>query len=97
MRILFNSKQVAYKSPFGALTPGQSCELHIHIPSDVNARSVRCLIQSEDGRPVQEVSLEYRIKRGPYDIFRGSFSLAERGLYFYYFSIVIIHTYCKIL
>ncbi len=88
MRILFNSKQAAYKSPFGTLTPGQNCEIHIHIPSDVNAREVKCLLQCEDGRPVQEVSLEYRIKRGPYDIFRGSFSLAERGLYFYYFSII---------
>ena len=28
MRILFDSKQEAFKTPFGCLTPGQTCTLH---------------------------------------------------------------------
>ena len=37
MRILFDSKQLLYKDPFGTLVPGQSCTLHIHIPESVGA------------------------------------------------------------
>ncbi len=87
MRILFDSKLPIYKTPFGTLTPGQSCQLNLHIPSDVHAREVNCLLQTEDGAPYLTVPMEYRFKRGAYDIFRGTFALADRGLYFYYFTI----------
>ena len=43
MRILYDSKQAQFKSPFGTLTPGESCVLHIHIPSSVQARQVLCV------------------------------------------------------
>ena len=87
MRILFDSKQPQFKSPFGTLIPQQNCTLHIHIPSAVQARRVECRIQSEQGQPEQTVAMEYAKKHGAYDIFRGNFSLAEPGLYFYYFHI----------
>ena len=29
MRILYDSKQPQFKTPFGTLTPGQVCTLHI--------------------------------------------------------------------
>ncbi len=87
MRILYNSKLLIHKDPFGVLTPGQSCTLNIHIPASVGASRVLCVLQNENGVPVTEVPMAYRMKRGAYDLFRGQFSLAERGLYFYYFRI----------
>ena len=36
MRILFDSKETIFKTPFGTLCQGQECQLHIHIPSTVN-------------------------------------------------------------
>ncbi len=37
MRILYDSKQLHHKTPFGTLTPGESCTLCIHIPATVAA------------------------------------------------------------
>ena len=88
MRILYDSKQLQFKSPFGTLTPGQACTLHIHIPHTVQAKSVECILQAENGTHVQTTTLEYAKKLGAYEIFKGSFSMEKPGLYFYYFRII---------
>lgn len=87
MRILFDSKQLIYKNPFGTLVPGEKCVLHIHIPSSVQAAQVKCVLTHEDGTPAQEVPLHYEQTKGAYVVFGGEFSLPEPGLYFYYFWI----------
>ena len=87
MRILFDSKQLAYKTPFGTLEPEQVCTLTIHVPADVQTTKVECLISREDGTHVMTVEMPYKMKKGPYDLFQGKFSFAQPGLYFYYFYI----------
>ena len=87
MRILFDSKSLRHKDPFGTLVPGQSCGLCVHVPESVGARLVSCLISREDGACQKTVELRQREVRGPYCLFRGDFSLEERGLYFYYFTV----------
>ena len=87
MRILFDSKKLQYKDPFGTLIPGQVCTLHIHIPSAVQSIKVECVINHEHGTEAQVVEMSYRKKQGPYDIFQGTFNLPECGLFFYYFRI----------
>ena len=88
MRILFDSQQLMYKSPFGTLVPQQECTLHIHIPCSVRTTGVECLLQAEDGKPVKTVLLSLAETRGVYDVFRGSFAFENTGLYFYYFRIL---------
>lgn len=87
MRILFDSKKQEFKTPFGTLIPEQGCTLNIHIPSAVGAKKVECVLQNDRGAEVMVISMEYAMKKGAYDFFRGSFSLHEPGLYFYYFRI----------
>ena len=87
MRILFDSKKLQYKDPFGTLTPDQECTLHIHIPSTVQATQVECIINHEYGATAQTVLMSFKKKEGPYDIFRGTFSIQECGLFFYFFRI----------
>ena len=87
MRILFDSKQTQFKTPFGTLIPEEKCTLHIHIPSSVDAKLVECVFQKEDGSPAQIMTMEYAMKQGAYDIFRGSFSFDAPGLFFYFFRI----------
>ena len=72
MRILYDSKLLAHKDPFGTLTPGQKCKLSIHIPTAVQATQVVCLVQREDGTPYGEFILKYRMKKGPYELFSGN-------------------------
>ena len=87
MRILFDSKQLIYKDPFGTLVPDQTCTLNIHIPSSVQATAVTCIVTHEDGSEAFSFPLTYKIKKGAYEIFQGKFSFAQTGLYFYYFRI----------
>ena len=87
MRILYDSKQLPYKSPFGTLVPGQVCTLNIHIPATVQTTSVTCELLYDDHSPAQSVSFEFLTKKGAYDIYQGKFSLQHPALYFYYFRI----------
>ena len=50
MRILYDSKLSQYKTPFGTLTPGQMCTVHIHIPCAVRTTAVTLLLKYEDGK-----------------------------------------------
>ncbi len=92
MRILFDSKQLAFKNPFGTLTPGQSCTLCVHIPASVEATRVVCCLQREDGTHLPPVEMEYWKKTGAYELFRCKFSLDTCGLYFYHFHITARHS-----
>ena len=87
MRILFDSKQLIHKSPFGTLTPDQVCTLQIHIPVTVEATQVTCILQYESGTTAQQFDLVKDAKKGAYEIFKGEFSIPQTGLYFYYFYI----------
>ena len=87
MRILFDSKQLKFKDPFGTLVPKQDCTLNIHIPCAVGTTEVECIINHEHGANALTIPMGYRMKDGPYDIFTGRFSIEEPGLYYYFFRI----------
>ena len=87
MRILFDSKLPQFKTPFGCLTPGQDCTLNIHIPSTVQAVNVTVILNYEHGQTAQLIPMEPAGKKGPYEIFRATFSIPNEGLYFYYFRV----------
>lgn len=87
MRILFDSKQLTFKSPFGTLIPRQVCTLHIHIPSAVQSTKVECIVCHQDGSPAMTVPMTLQETLGCYEIFKGEFSFQDTGLYFYYFYI----------
>ena len=85
MRILFDSKQLIHKNPFGTLTPGQTCTLHVHIPAVAQAVGARCCFQYADGAEAFSVPMTCTEYRGAYGIYEASFSIPQTGLYFYYF------------
>ena len=89
MRILFDSKVLYYKDPFGTLLPGENCTLRIRIPISVASKGAECLICDERGTPVQSVPMMLQETLDPYQVFSGNFHLEQPGLYFYYF---LIHT-----
>ncbi len=87
MRILYDSKQTQFKTPFGTLVPQQECKLHIHIPTSVGTTAVQLELLYENSSPAKTVSMELLKTYGAYDVYRCSFSIAEPGLYFYFFRI----------
>ena len=87
MRILFDSKQAKFKTPFGTLNPMEECTLHIHIPATVGTTAVTCVVEREDGSFCKYVPFRFLEAKGAYEIYRASFSFQETGLFFYYFRI----------
>ena len=88
MRILYDSKLPQYKTPFGTLTPGQVCTVHIHIPCAVGTTAVTLLLKYEDGKTdAQTIELTKQADKGAYEVWGGDFSIPHTGLYFYYFYI----------
>ena len=81
MRILFDSKSLSHKDPFGTLLPNQNCTLHIHIPTTVNATAVQCLIRLDSSSDEITASMTFAERRGSYDVFSGTFSLTQPGHY----------------
>ena len=87
MRILFNSRDSAFKTPFGTLIPEQICTLHVHVPVTVQAEFLTCELLYEDHSPARSIKLTLEETRDVYHIFGGSFTLNTPALYFYYFRV----------
>ena len=87
MRILYDSKELRFKDPFGTLTPEQACTLHIHVPASVQATKVTCELLYEDHSAAQTVTLSKESQQGPYQIFGGTLTINTPALYFYYFRV----------
>ena len=87
MRILYDSKQLKHKTPFGTLTPDKKCTMTIYVPATVQATMISCILTRADGSHAMNADLPFKEKEGPYDIFQGTFSVYDTGLYFYYFYI----------
>ena len=49
MRILYDSKDLKFKKPFGCVCENQSCEISVHIPVTVNTLSVRLVLTDDCG------------------------------------------------
>ena len=86
MRILYNSKNEYYKSPFGCLRQNEVCRLRIKIPTDCPTVSVNLCIRNETGF---EMSVPFRkeAENEGYEVYTTEFSLFLNDLYFYFFKI----------
>ncbi len=87
MRILFDSKKLIHKDPFGTLTPCENCTLNIHIPANVGAVKAECVICMDGTNEERIIPMAATEVKGAYVVFTGNFSLDTCGLYFYYFRV----------
>lgn len=88
MRILYDSKNLKYKTPFGTLKVGEVCKLRLDIPSSCMAKEVFLLLSNEHTGIELKFPMCLSQKEDMYDIFTLKFSLDFAGLYFYKFFIV---------
>ena len=88
MRILFDSKSLNHKKPFGTLVPDETCQLNVHIPISVDTRKVECILTGDDGATIlQTIPFTKKDTVAPYEIWSCEFSLPHTGLFFYYFRV----------
>ncbi len=85
MRILFDSKQEKYKTPYGCLRENEKCKITVEVPKSCPAKQVKLVIEAENGFEMK-VPAEKTEGTGDYDSFSCEFSLYRRGLYRYYFE-----------
>lgn len=86
MRILYNSRDLQYKTPFGTARTGQSCFLRIDIPKTCAAVRVTLVAEDCDGKPYREIPFSRAGETADYVLWRTEFTL-DRGLYFYWFRV----------
>ena len=84
MRILYNSKNLIFKNPYGCLEQGKDCTISIHIPT--SCHTTKALICFE-GEKETNIELFKTHTKDAYDIFSSTFTLNDPGLYFYHFHI----------
>ncbi len=87
MRILYDSKNLKYKSPFGCLKENEPCTMHIDIPSSCKAHEVKLVLKNEHTGEFCEELFSFEKTQGDYDVFACEFSIDAPGLYFYKFHI----------
>ena len=87
LRILYNSLDSAYKTPFGVLTPKQNCTMTVAIPVSVQTTQVVLVLQRENGTHFRDVEFCLDHVEGPYEYYRVEFSFNAAGLFFYFFKI----------
>ena len=87
LRILYNSKELQYKTPFGVLKPEEICRMTVSVPVSCRTQSVELVIEEENGKPYRNVMFTEVETEDLYEHHRVEFALEEPGLYFYYFRI----------
>ena len=89
MRILYDSKLSAYKTPFGVLRRNEECRISIDIPLSCKTRSVKLELFGENGGFYAAFLLKSeQCKLADYQKWSCTFSIEQAGLYFYRFYIV---------
>ena len=54
MRILFDSRDAAHKTPFGCIRTGQRCILRLFIPATCHATGVKLMLENCENAPAGE-------------------------------------------
>lgn len=65
LRILYNSRDLSHKVPFGTVTPGQLCTLRVHIPQHCHTQKSLCRLLREDGTLLPGGSHALRFRCAP--------------------------------
>ncbi len=86
MNILYDSKNGAFKTPFGALHQDEKCSISIKIPRTFAVLNVFIVIEC-DGVFFKKIPLLWENLDFGYDVYSATFYLEKTGLYFYYFEI----------
>ena len=91
MRILFDSKNEQYKSPFGTVVPKELCAFHIWIPVSCLTTAVELVFRCDRTAEEHAEPLRWERREGDYDIWGGTCSFPSPDLYFYWFRITTEH------
>lgn len=87
LRILYDSQDLAHKTPFGVVTPEEACTMTVAIPQSCQTTQVVLVLQRENGTLFREVEFCLDRVEAPYEYYTVKFCFQKPGLFFYYFRI----------
>lgn len=87
MRILYDSKNLKFKSPFGTLKQNESCSIAVLVPQHCKTTSVYIKLKTAELKEAFCFKLYKEKEENDYEIYRCNFSIDKAGLYFYCFYI----------
>ncbi len=88
-RILYDSKDRDYKSPFGCIKENEECKISIDVPKSCPVIKIFLVLSREDGLNLTVPLVKRADEKAKFewdDRYSCSFSLYSPGLYFYYFK-----------
>lgn len=86
MSVIFNSLDLAYKTPFGAVPSGEKIIFTLRVPINYGCQTPFLFIK-KDGQDPQQIQLNKTGQENNTDIFQLVYTAGEVGLYFYYFDL----------
>ena len=87
MRILYDSKNLKFKSPFGPIKQNESCSIAVLIPQHCKTTSVYLVLKNHEYIETARFLMTKKGEEDLYEKYTCEFSLDETGLYFYCFYI----------
>ncbi len=82
----FDSRNLTYKTPFGAVKTHQRVRILFPVHKSLNARGVGMVLR---GKTERKLDLHFSGSEKDYDFYKVEFSLNEAGVYYYRFEIYV--------
>ncbi len=86
MHTIFNSRDLKYKTPFGAIKYGESVTLSLHVPFEYVCE-IPCVVFCADGHEPQLFEMQRIEDTKKAQVFKCTIRPERVGLYFYYFDL----------
>lgn len=83
--LLYDSRKLEYKAPFGAVKTHQGVTINFPVNRSVNVTGVFVIIRKEDLS--RRINLPFSHEKDGYNVFSTTFSLEEAGIHYYRFEI----------
>ncbi|MBR1811987.1 MAG: glycoside hydrolase family 13 protein [Clostridia bacterium] len=81
----YDSRNEAYKTPFGSVPEGQSVHFSVHMPRSMGCTGVYLVLREDNGEEIF-YKLYWRSTDGVTEWWECDYTPAEAGLYWYYFE-----------
>jgi len=82
--LIFNSRKREFKTPFGCVYENENIKLNVKIRKDISDAEVILYVEGEKSF---SLPLSFRYEEENYNVYGLEFSIDEKGLYFYHFTL----------
>ena len=85
---VFDSKNLIYKNPFGALPEDRECRFSVDVRTEEHPEKVLFVYRKDEDETPVFLEMERLNEKDGFTRFSVSLSISEKGLYFYFFEIL---------